>query len=57
MGIIDSIKDMLVPDTEPGVAYECDECGERFETAEQHCPNCGSTDIKEVEGFEMRPST
>lgn len=55
MGIIGTVKEMLVPDTEPGVGYECVECGERFDEARETCPNCGSTEIKEVEGFDMRP--
>lgn len=55
MGIFQRLKDVLVPDTEPGVQYECTECGERFDTARERCPNCGSTETKEVEGFEMRP--
>lgn len=57
MGLLDTVKDMLVPDTEPGIAFECMECGERFDEARDTCPNCGSTEMKEVEGFEMRPST
>lgn len=57
MGIIDTVRDILVPDTEPGVQYECVECGERFDTAREDCPNCGSTAVKEVEGFDMRPDT
>jgi rubrerythrin len=57
MGVLDTIKDMLVPDTEPGVQYECIECGETFERDYQQCPVCGSTEIKEIEGFDMRPDT
>jgi len=56
MGLLDVVKDMLVPDTEPGIAFECMEGGERFDEARDTCPNCGSTEMKEVEGFEMRPS-
>lgn len=46
---------MLVPDTDRGVRYECVECGEQFEKARKRCPECGSREIMEVEGFEMRP--
>ncbi len=55
MGIIDAVKEALVPDTEPGVGYECGECGERFDEVRESCPSCGSSEIKEVEGFDMRP--
>jgi uncharacterized OB-fold protein len=57
MSLVETIKDMLVPDNEPGVALECTECGQRFDEARSHCPNCGSEDVKEVEGFDMRPDT
>jgi predicted RNA-binding Zn-ribbon protein involved in translation (DUF1610 family) len=55
MSLVDSLKEMLVPDTEPGVVYECAECGERFDDARAHCSNCGSNEIKEQEGFDFRP--
>lgn len=55
MGITDTIREVLVPDTEPGVRYMCTSCGEEFDTAEGTCPDCGSTDIKEVQGFDVRP--
>lgn len=57
MGILATIKDMLVPDTEPGVRYTCANCGATFDTARETCPECGSTEIKEEEGFDMRPDT
>lgn len=57
MSVLDTIKDMLIPDTERGVKYECVECGERFETARKRCPECGAREIMEVEGFDMRPDT
>jgi DNA-directed RNA polymerase subunit RPC12/RpoP len=57
MGILDTVRDMLVPDSESGVWYRCTACGEEFDTARERCPECGSTDIKEVEGFDMRPDT
>lgn len=57
MGLTDTLKDVLVPDNEPGVRYECTNCGERFDTARADCPECGSTDVKEVEGFDARPDT
>ncbi|UPW00203.1 hypothetical protein M0R88_17020 [Halorussus gelatinilyticus] len=57
MGIVETLRDMLVPDTEPGVALECTECGERFDEPLDRCPNCGSEAVKEVEGFDLRPDT
>lgn len=57
MGIVDTLKDMLVPDTEHGVQLECTNCGERFDEPWEECPQCGSTDVKEVEGFDMAPDT
>lgn len=57
MGLIDSLKEALVPQTERGVRYECVECGTQFDTARERCPECESTEIKEVEGFELRPSS
>lgn len=57
MGIVETIKDMLVPDTEPGVALECTDCGTTFDEPRERCPECGSTEVKEIEGFEMRPNT
>lgn len=57
MSILDTLKDMLVPDTEPGVQYECANCGERFDEARHECPEYGSTEIKEVGGFDARPDT
>ncbi|WP_436906727.1 DUF7129 domain-containing putative zinc-binding protein [Halosimplex marinum] len=57
MGIFDTVRDVLVPDNEPGVRYECADCGERFDDARADCPNCGGTDIKEVEGFDAAPDT
>ncbi|MFC4552199.1 MULTISPECIES: hydrogenase maturation nickel metallochaperone HypA [Halorussus] len=55
MGIVDTIKDVLVSDNEPGVALKCTECGETFDEPLDSCPNCGSDDVKEVGGFDMRP--
>jgi Zn finger protein HypA/HybF involved in hydrogenase expression len=57
MGIVDTLKGMLVPDNEPGVALECTDCGETFDEPLGQCPNCGSTEVKEIEGFDMRPDT
>ncbi|NHN59036.1 MULTISPECIES: hydrogenase maturation nickel metallochaperone HypA [Halorussus] len=57
MGIVDTIRDMLVPDNEPGVALECTDCGATFEEPYGECPECGSSDVKEIEGFDMRPDT
>ncbi|ELZ29852.1 hypothetical protein C474_12486 [Halogeometricum pallidum JCM 14848] len=57
MGILDTVRDMLFPDTERGVRYRCTSCGEEFDTARSDCPACGSTDVKEVEGFDARPDT
>ena len=45
---------MLVPDTKRGIRYRCTNCGETFGSAHEHCPACGSTDIKEEGGFDMR---
>ena len=57
MGVLDTIKDMVVPDTEGGVQNKCTECGATFDEAREHCPECGSTAVKEVGGFDMRPDT
>lgn len=57
MSLVSAVKEILVPDTERGVEYECVECGKRFETARKRCPECGSREIMEVEGFEMRPDS
>lgn len=57
MGIVDTIRDMLVPDNESGVALRCTECGATFDEPLGECPECGSTEVKEVEGFDMRPDT
>ncbi len=57
MDIVDTLKGMLVPDNEPGIALKCTDCGEEFDEPLDSCPNCGSTDVKEVEGFDMRPDT
>lgn len=57
MGFVERLKDMLVPDTEPGVVYQCTDCGETFEAAHEQCPECGSDEIEEKEGFDMRPDT
>ncbi|WP_164471788.1 hydrogenase maturation nickel metallochaperone HypA [Halosimplex salinum] len=57
MGIVDTIRDLLVPDTEPGVHLQCTSCGAEFDAPREHCPECGSTDVKEVEGFDMAPDT
>ncbi|WP_435177788.1 hypothetical protein [Halorussus sp. AFM4] len=57
MGIVDTIRDMLVPDNEAGVALECTNCGATFDEPYGECPECGSTEIKEIEGFDMRPDT
>lgn len=55
MGIIQRLKDVLVPDSEQGVHYKCTQCGAHFDTAREECPSCGSTETKEVEGFGKRP--
>ena len=57
MSFLETLKDMLIPDTEPGIRYRCTECEEAFDEPHEHCPECGSTDIKEEEGFEMRPDS
>lgn len=57
MGLLNTVKDMIVPDNERGVQYECVQCGERFDTARADCPACGGTDVKEVEGFDAAPDT
>ena len=57
MSLMDTVKDMLVPDTEPGIVYECANCGYELEDARARCPECGSTEIIEQEGFDMRPDT
>jgi uncharacterized OB-fold protein len=57
MGIIESVKDILVPETEEGIALECVECGTRYDPDRERCPECGAVESKEVGGFEMRPSS
>ena len=53
MGLIDSIKGMLEPDTEETVLYEltCEECDATFMTHtpvdEATCEECGSGDLIE----------
>lgn len=56
MGFLQSLKDAISPNTDAGLHYECTDCGETFDTARKRCPMCGSTETKEVDGFEMRPS-
>lgn len=55
MGFFEKLKDAVVPRTAKGVRYRCVECGDQFDEAREECPTCGSTDIKEEEGFELRP--
>lgn len=55
MGIVQTLREMLIPDTETGVVYRCTNCGETFDDVHGECPACGSTEIKEEEGFELRP--
>lgn len=56
MSLIRTLKDMFVPETEHGVVIRCTDCGATFEESHAHCPECGSTDVKEEEGFDMRPN-
>lgn len=55
MSLISKLKDAIVPQTERGIRYRCTNCDNGFEEAREHCPECGSTEIKEEEGFEFRP--
>ena len=57
MGIVDTVKDVLVPDNRRGVELRCTECGTTFDEPRERCPECGSTDVKEVGGFDMAPDT
>lgn len=57
MGFVQRLKDALFPSTEPGVVLRCTDCGAAFEEPRDRCPECGSPEIKEEEGFEMRPET
>ena len=57
MSIIDSIKDALVPRTEKGTVHECADCGHVVDEPRETCPECGSSEIVEREGFELRPNT
>jgi rRNA maturation endonuclease Nob1 len=57
MGVLDTVKDMLVPDTRRGVELECTDCGATFEEPLDRCPECGSANVKEVGGFDMAPDT
>ncbi|WP_135828796.1 hydrogenase maturation nickel metallochaperone HypA [Halorussus halobius] len=45
------------PTPSRGVALEPTDCGERFDEPLGECPNCGSEDVKEVEGFDMAPDS
>lgn len=56
MSFVDKLKDALFPDADPGVIYRCTECGTPFDEPREQCPECGSADIKEEEGFQMRPN-
>lgn len=55
MSLLDKLRDALVPQTEKGIRYRCTNCDEKFDEPHAQCPNCGSTEIKEEEGFEFRP--
>lgn len=55
MGLVDALRDMFVPNENPGIQYECANCGERFETPRGECPVCGSTEIAAVGSFDVRP--
>jgi predicted RNA-binding Zn-ribbon protein involved in translation (DUF1610 family) len=55
MGIVDSFRELLVPDTEPGIVHECANCGEQFDKVHHDCPNFGSTEIIEQEGVDFQP--
>ena len=56
MSFVDKLKDALFPDADPGVIYRCTECGTPFDEPRERCPECGSAEIKEEEGFQMRPN-
>ncbi|WP_313691869.1 zinc ribbon domain-containing protein [Halorarum halobium] len=55
MSVLQRLRDVLVPDTERGIVYECANCGHVVEEPRERCPECGSTEIIEQEGFDMRP--
>ncbi|UPV74137.1 hydrogenase maturation nickel metallochaperone HypA [Halorussus limi] len=55
MGVVDTIKEWVIPDAESGVELQCTNCGETFDEPLENCPNCGSEETKEVGGFDMRP--
>lgn len=55
MGLIEKLKDAVIPRTEKGVRYRCTNCDAQLDESHAECPECGSTDIKEEEGFELRP--
>lgn len=57
MDIFKRLKRAVVPDTDPGVILRCVECGETFDEPRGTCPACGSHEIKEEEGFDMRPDS
>ncbi|WP_154019075.1 hypothetical protein [Halococcus agarilyticus] len=54
MGLLQRLKQM-VAGPEPGVVLECASCGERTDEARAECPNCGSEELVEKEGFRTRP--
>ncbi|QLG61442.1 PhlB family protein [Halorarum salinum] len=56
MGLIDALRDALTPDTEAGVVHECADCRTVVDEPRRRCPECGSTEIVEREGFEFRPA-
>lgn len=55
--MLETIKDMLIPDTRKGVTQECTNCGAHFDEPRGTCPECGSGEVKEIGGFDSRPDT
>ena len=63
MRIVDKIKAALSEDADTekreregeGVVYQCEVCGNEFDTAEELCPDCGASAIVERNAFELRP--
>lgn len=56
MSLVDKLKDTLFADTDPGVIYRCTGCGAPFDEPRERCPDCGSAEIEEEDGLQMRPN-
>lgn len=57
MRIVDKLKEAIASDEgeSEGVVYQCEVCGDEFDTARELCPTCGASSIVERNAFELRP--